>query len=560
MYLNTNIAAINAQRNLYQTNLSMDKTLERLSSGLRINSSADDASGLAIVEKMYAQRQGLTTAIQNTQDGIALFKIAEGALNQVGKMLSRMEELAVRASNQTLTTSDRGTIKSEIDQLIGQINTISKDTEYNTLKLLNGNLDVQTTTLTTAYRSGGSIKVLDAPGSIQDVSNLSFNLVSAGTAAAIAGSSVTGGTAIGGSNTSITVNGVEIGISTSDTVETIVSKINLQNSRTGVVATTSKVNGTSLLVSLVSGKIDVDAENVTKPVSGGNGFSIVQSSATAVGYLAVGSLNTVTGKENKISLGGADTVWSFITASTSTALNAQTGATGTNGVANLGGIAMTVKSSEGGTVFEMTNTGSKAFGVKIGVDLFNGASGGLILDNASFATGVTLASVNATIGGRLSIASTTTASGDTATITFSTGGKLNLQTGANYQQNLNYTITSVDASSIGRGASSKFGSLADISVDTATNAALSLKVVQQAIKDVSSVRATMGAVMNRLDYTDKTLQIQRENITAAESRIRDADVSLEMTAFVRQQILMQAGTSMLAQANQKPQSIMQLLQ
>ncbi|OQA77317.1 MAG: Flagellin [bacterium ADurb.Bin243] len=559
MYLNTNIAAINAQRNLYQTNLSMDKTLERLSSGLRINSSADDASGLAIVEKMYAQRQGLTTAIQNTQDGIALFKIAEGALNQVGKMLSRMEELAVRASNQTLTSSDRSTIKSEIDQLVGQINTISKDTEYNTLKLLNGNLDVQSTTQAASIRSSGSIKVLAAPGTVQDVSNLSFVLLSAGTAATIAAvTSAQAGTAIGIANTTMTVNGVEIGVSTSDTVETIVSKINLQNSRTGVIATTSK-SSTGLIVSLVSGKIDADAANVTKAGS----FTTAQTNGNAIGYLAVGSINTVTGQSNKIEVGGSELAWSFLTGGgTTTGLNGQGTATGTNAIATLGGIALTVKASEGGTVFEMTNSGSKAYGVKIGVELFNGAQGGLVLDNVTSATwGVTgMASATAYVSGRLAVASTVTASGDTAMISFSAANKLNLQTGANYQQNLEYTIGSIDAASIGRGASSKFGSLADISVDTASNAALSLKVVQQAIKDVSSVRATMGAVMNRLDYTDKTLQIQRENITAAESRIRDADVSLEMTAFVRQQILMQAGTSMLAQANQKPQSIMQLLQ
>jgi len=143
MYVNTNIPAFNAQRQLYANNLSLDKSLERLSSGLRINSGADDASGLAMAEKMKAQGVGLTSAIQNTQDGTSLFKIADGALDQVGRILSRLEELVVRANNRTLTDSDRITLQDEIGQLVDQISVISNNTEYNTLKLLDGNLDIK---------------------------------------------------------------------------------------------------------------------------------------------------------------------------------------------------------------------------------------------------------------------------------------------------------------------------------------------------------------------------------------------------------------------------------
>jgi len=543
MYLNTNIAAVNAQRNLYQTNLSMDKTLERLSSGLRINSSADDASGLAIVEKMFAQRQGLTTAIQNTQDGIALFKIAEGALNQVGKMLSRMEELAVRASNQTLTASDRETIKDELTQLMGQIDTISSDTEYNTLKLLNGNLDIKSSLIaSTANISNGNIKVLSVGGNAQNISNASFILTSIGQAAIASALNVaSNATASVAAATSIAVNGVEINIAAGDNVEAILTKINAKNSQTGVIATLS--NGRT--VNLISGKIDSDAANVVSITTG-----------TAVGYAIIGSINTVTGKANQIEIGGNSNIWSAYLGVVGLATSMGIIASGVNAGATLDGVAMSVKSSEGGTVLEMTNTGSKAYGIKVGIELFNGTYGGFIVNGAGAAGSGTIASATGATNAALI---RLVASADNARISLNVDNKLNLQTGANYQQALKYSIASIDVSSIGRGASTKFGSLADIKVDTAENASLSLKVVQQAIKDVSGIRATMGAIMNRLDYTDKTLQIQRENITAAESRIRDADVSLEMTAFVRQQILMQAGTSMLAQANQKPQSIMQLL-
>ncbi len=543
MYLNTNIAAVNAQRNVYQTNLSMDKTLERLSSGLRINSSADDASGLAIVEKMYAQRQGLTTAIQNTQDGIALFKIAEGALNQVGKMLSRMEELAVRAANQTLTASDRETIKDELTQLMGQINTISSDTEYNTLKLLNGNLDIKASLIaSTANISNGNIKVLSIAGEAQNITNAQFALTSIGQAAIITSNVAAAGVASSiTSATSIAINGVEISIAAGDNAEAIVSKINAKNSQTGVIATMTAARG----VSLVSGKIDTDAANIATVNTG-----------TIVGYAIVGTYNTVTGKDNRIEAGGNAAVWTFLGVIAAAGSITAIAVSGVNAAATLDGMAMSVKSSEGGTIFEMTNTGSKAYGLKVGSELYNGTYGGFIVTGAGAGSG-TVGSATGTGGAGTLVRLASSA--DNAKITLNVDSKLSLQTGANYQQALKYSIASIDVSSIGKNASSKFGSLADIKVDTAENASLSLKVVQQAIKDVSGIRATMGAIMNRLDYTDKTLQIQRENITAAESRIRDADVSLEMTAFVRQQILMQAGTSMLAQANQKPQSIMQLL-
>jgi flagellin len=544
MYLNTNIAAVNAQRNLYQTNFSMDRTLERLSSGLRINTAADDASGLAIVEKMYAQRMGLTTAIQNTQDSVALFKIAEGALNQVGKMLSRMEELAVRAANQTLTTSDRETIKDEIDQLLGQINTISSDTEYNSLKILDGAFDIKSSSLASSTNiSSNSIKVLSVGGNAQNVTNASFIITSVGQAAMTSGAAVAAGvTSVTAAATSVAVNGVEISISVGDNVEAMLAKINAKNSQTGVVATLSS----GRVVNLISGKIDADAANIVSITTG-----------TSIGYAVIGSLNTVTNRANQIDIGGDTQIWSsYLGVIDDGAASMGIIASGINATATLDGFTMATKSSEGGTVLEMTNTGSRAYGVKIGIELFNGTYGGFIINGAGEAGSGTIASAT---GATNTALVRLVSSADSAQVTLNVDNKLNIQTGANYGQSLKYSIASIDTSSIGRGASSKFGSLAEIKVDTADNASLSLKVVQQAIKDVAGVRATMGSIMNRLDYTDKTLQIQRENITAAESRIRDADVSLEMTAFVKQQILTQAGTSMLAQANQKPQSIMQLL-
>ena len=523
MYINTNIASINAQRHLYQSNMDLDRSLERLSSGLRINSAADDASGLAIADKMSAQRSGMTSAIQNTQDSSALFKIAEGALSQVGKMLSRVEELTVRAANQTLTSSDRVAISSEINELINQIDTISNQTEYNTMKLLNGSVDIQTSLAITTGQSG-SMKVLDAANTVKNIaSTVTVTINAVGTAASAA--NTVGATAVQvGTSGTITVNNVDISVISSDTADTVVAKINAQNSKTGVVAVKGTVGNR---VALITGVVDADAANVIAKGS-------TASFGSAMGYIKVGTAQNIT-------INGNSAIWAQM--GYTAALNTY-GASGTNASVTLAGLAFTVTDGKEGTYLEMKNSGSDAYGVKLGIDLFNGGDGGFIRS--------TMASVTSAVM-RISTAL------DAATLSINTGNMIQIQVGANYNQNLKYSINAMDSVSIGAGASSKFASLSQIAVDTVSNANLSLKVVQKAITDVADTRAAIGSILNRLDYTDKTLQVQRENMAAAESKIRDADISLEMTAFTRQQILMQAGTSMLAQANSKPQTILQLL-
>jgi len=520
MFINTNIAAVNSQRHLYNANSSLDKTLEKLSSGMRINSGADDASGLAMVEKMQAQVQGLTTSVQNTQDGSALFKIAEGALNQVGKMLARMEELAVRAGNKTLTDSDRITMKDEINQLVDQIDVISSNTEYNTIKLLNGNLDVKKIVVQT-NGTAGSIRVLKTPGTVKAADKLSLSITTVGSAAVATGAIAAFGAAvpIGQSNV-IMLNGVEINVASADTVDTVLSKLNEQNSRTGVVAVKSPAPGNT--VNLITGVLDPDASNVM-------GVGSTSVNGSALGYLTVGTAATIT-------LGGSTNIWSALGFN-----GALTNyfASGTNAAGLFSGINMVGK----GSVLEMQNSGSPAYGLQVGVGMYNGAYGGYILADCALATAIN----------HLSVA------GDSINVSLDVSNKLELQIGANYMQKISYSIASIDSSNLGMGASTKFSSLAQVDISTVEFAGISLKVVQQAVKDVSAARASMGAVLNRLDYTDKTLQVQRENMTAAESKIRDADMALEMSSFTKQQIVVQAGTAMLAQANSKSQTILQLL-
>lgn len=527
MFVNTNIPAFNAQRQLYANNLSLDKSLERLSSGLRINTGADDASGLAMAEKMKAQSVGLTSAIQNTQDGTSLFKIADGALDQVGRILSRLEELVVRANNRTLTDGDRITLQDEITQLIDQVSVISNNTEYNTLKLLDGNLDIKKN-LTVSPGLPGSMKILQTPGTVKTATNMVLSITSRAMPAAVSASNAASAGLVGLQNT-ININGVDVQVSSSDTLNTVLSKINQANSKTNVIA----VQLSNGFVGLVSGTIDSDSQNISKGISSAQTFNSAAGNGSAVGYTIVGTAAT-------ISLGGDTGIWSWLGYQNS--LNTFA-VSGTNVAGVLGGIKMQAT----GNTLIMEDAGSPMYGIKIGTSMYNEAYGGYVLTGTSAGTSLNQAIYYVT------------SATDQASISTNDQKKVGLQLGANYNQSIAYSLQSVSPDIIGVGASSKLSSLKQVNVITLTDANLSLKVIQKAITDVTTIRAAIGATLNRLDYTEKTIRVQRENMQSAESKIRDADMALEMTYYTRNQILSQTATAMLAQANQRPQNVLQLL-
>jgi len=530
MYINTNVSALNAQRQLYMNELGLDKSLERLSSGLRINTGADDASGLAIAEKMRAQNVGLTTAIQNTQDGSSFFKIADGSMDQVSRILSRAEELLVRANNRTLTDNDRLTIQEELTQLIDQIKVTAQNTEYNTLKFLDGSIDIKKslsidTTIVPAVVNG-SLKILETPGTVKSASAVVLSITALATPAVLDATPAPAPAGTVGTQSTINVNGVDVQIASSDTVSTLLSKINAANSKTKVIAVMSGAVPPS--VGLVSGIIDDDAKNIVDGVGGA-----AAKNGSAIGYSLVGSQQTIL-------LGGDSNIWGWL----GFGPPIPAAVAGTNVAGNLGGISM----QGSGSVLAMEDSGSQLYGMKIGTNMYNDAYGGYVITGPG--TGA------ATIASCTVDTSQVT---DGAFITTDDSKKTALQLGANYNQSIAYTIKSIMPDSLGVGASSKISSLSQISVISVEDANLSLKVLQKSITDITSIRAEIGATLNRLEYTEKTLRIQRENMASAESKIRDADMAQEMTTYTRNQILAQTGTAMLAQANSRPQSVLQLL-
>jgi len=389
MRINHNISALNAWRALDNVNTSMGKTLEKLSSGLRINRAGDDAAGLAISEKMRGQIKGLDMAVKNSQDAISLIQTAEGALTETHSILQRMRELAVQAASDTNINVDREQIQAEIDQLREEIDRIARTTEFNTMKLLDGKLE--------SFRAKPDAKIVTG-GNI----DLELGTVS---------SSAKEGTYI-----------FEVGQLTGSVTSGLDVKITIFD-KSGTVSTK--------FVSLSSGKA----------VIGNVSFS-----------------------------------WNSSTFS----------------LANFGG-ALALNQVVDSAVARVEET------------------------NASIAV-----------------------------------SNLVFQIGANEGHNLALGIVDMSAAALGLTDDS-------LKVTDQDSAERSIMVVDAAIHKVSTARASLGAVQNRLEHTISNLGIASENLTAAESRIRDVDMAKEIMEFTKQQILMQSANAMLAQANMIPQNVLQLL-
>lgn len=372
--INQNVTALTAHKNLINTDSSRTKSLERLSSGLRINKAADDAAGLGISEKLRSQIKGLSMASRNAQDGISLIQTAEGALSETSSLLIRMRELAVQAASESITDNDRENISREMDQLKDEISRIATTTEFNTKKLLDG-----------------SLKVTKA-----------------------------------------------------------------------AVDATVEVKSGSAIVTGATGTVSADATYQVKLVANGASIDAVISSSAGATTATVSGVDA------------------------------------TSGTATLEGITFTVATAATADIGKVAYV--KAF------------------DNIAAQTEDT---------------------------------SLEYQIGANVGQTTKVGIASMTAESLG---------VAGISVDTMLKSQDTISQLDRAIGWVANERSSLGAVQNRLEHTITNLGVAGENLSASESQIRDVDMAAEMTSFVRDQIMMQAGVSMLAQANSSPQMILNLLQ
>ncbi|HOX67613.1 MAG: flagellin [Burkholderiaceae bacterium] len=393
--INTNINSLTAQRNLNASQGSLSTSMQRLSSGLRVNSAKDDAAGLAIAERMNTQVRGLNVAARNANDGISLAQVAEGALGKVGDMLQRMRELAVQSANATNSADDRKALQSEVGQLRDEINRVAKQTSFNGTKLLDGSFSAATFQI--GANSGEAITIAALTNASTDgLSNVDYG---AGNVTDVSTGTITTLTAVAAGTLAMTVDGTEYDLaalgdarSAEERLGQVAEAINRRASDTGVTAYLSKETDGDYTIEFRSSKLDS------------------------------------TGVPAAVSFGG----------------------------------------------FTVAETG--------------------IGD-----TSATIAATNAT-------------------------------------------------------------GIADLSVETTEESWLAIKQIDDSLDQINSARATLGAVQSRFENAVSNIMIQSENTAAARGRIMDADFAAETANLSRAQILQQAGTAMVAQANQLPQQVLQLLQ
>lgn len=554
MRINHNIAALNTHRQLTGNTDATNKSIEKLSSGLRINRAGDDAAGLAISEKMRSQVRGLDMASRNAQDGISLIQTAEGALNETHSILQRMRELATQSANGTNTDTDRSALQDEMNQLTSEINRVGNTTEFNTQKLLNGGMastdgakitkaTSATITLsgpTTAFQSAAKITV----------DNQTFDLSQAGT--------LTGGGAA--SDLTVLGNVTSGGTKLSDLVD-------ITQTVAGVLTFTAKSQGAGSTITFNGGGGDAalgSAAGDDKTVKG-TSTTMERAGVEGTAALSAADVSIAVGDSLQITIGNGSAVTVDLNTGTS-AKNYLTN-TGVDQNAKDAAAADLIKDLnaalqqaglDGQVSASLSDTGKVQFISESGKDITvaNGTGTPIAALGAGFAT---VQNVQQVVGPGAQ----------------GSGFSTKFQIGANTGQSMSLTVSDMRSAALGiTGNAGQQGftktntvtngtndvkAEAALNISTKEDASNSIKVLDKAIGSVSNERAKLGSVQNRLEHTINNLGTASENLTAAESRIRDVDMAKEMMEQTKNNILAQASQAMLAQANQQPQGILQLL-
>ena len=524
MIINHNMNALNAHRNMNVNNTAAGKSMEKLSSGLRINRAGDDAAGLAISEKMRGQIRGLTQASRNASDGISMIQTAEGALNETQNILQRMRELSVQSSNDTNTAADRESIQKEIEQLTEEIDRIGNNTEFNTQSLLKGDGS-------TKLEATGVVIADMTKGTDVETTEAKVEFKVAADNAATQGQ--------------VKLNGqiVDINVGTGNTKAQIASEIKKQlelgieqNDLLKGQFKVSVNNDTVTIEALKGGDYAGSKGKIEVTKSAGAGATNLQST----GGTAIDNNNPVKGEGNTTGATAASTKITLPNAA--------------DDIKALIGKGITL----GDTQIEFYDAGKGAYsGDAIGVDIGSATKGDDVVANIIAQTqdkikGATLSIDNA--NAKVLIVSSTE-KGANSTVNVQDGAKnegfeATFQVGANSNQTIAISIGDMRADALG---------IKNVDLRTAEGSQEATSTIQAAIEKVSTERAGLGAVQNRLEYTISNLDNTTENLTSAESTLRDVDMAKEMMTFSKNNILNQAAQAMLAQANQQPQNVLSLL-
>jgi flagellin len=471
LVINTNIMSLDAQRYLQKSGDQLATALQRLSSGMRINSAKDDAAGLAIADRFTSQINGLNQAARNSNDGISLAQTGEGALQQVTSNLQRIRELAVQSLNATNSASDRQALDAEVQQLKSEIDRVSQTTSFNGVKLLDGSFASQ------AFQVGAN-------------------------------------------------QGETISVSAITSARTSALGQSYTASHTGTATTTA----------LASGDLTLNGAAIQASVAGaGNGQSAASAYAIAAAINA--SQSAVVATANATSVAGvAATSFGNITAGDITINGVSVGAIVGGGAAPAQGTAIAAAinavSAASGVSATAAGTGAVTLTTADGRDIVIGLAGTASTASTGFAAATTHGTIN------LSASSAT--------------GNVNITVAGNNVAYAGLTATTYAGAQGGTA-------LSNVDVLGVTSAGAALTSVDAALAQVDGIRAALGAYQNRFQSAISSIQATAENLTSSRSRIQDADFAAETANLTKAQILQQAGTAMVAQANTSPQGVLALL-
>jgi flagellin len=608
--INTNVSSLTAQRNLTTSQGQLATALQRLSSGLRINSAKDDAAGLAISERFTTQIRGLNQAVRNANDGISLAQTAEGALGETGNALQRIRELAIQSANSTNSASDRTALNAEAAQLLAEIQRNGLTTQFNGQNILDGTFS------SAQFQVGANANQTISFG----IQGATTNLLGAYQAT----STVVTSSAFDGAG--FTVNGVEVGVSaatsaagvTADSATAKATAINSKTAQTGVSATaassvqgsaptarSSLANGALAINGIAVGAIARDASAVTQGRNAATAINAVtnQTGVTALADASTGALSLTTSDGRNIALtstaGNAAGATAILNA---TGLDVSVGANATGHdtfTLTVGGNFDLSSPAAGsptegdsftleGLTYEFTTDATVGAG-NVAVTVADGNSptlvataialavhtqyglGNTAVDATSAAAVVTLTNSKFGANGTLATFSdagvvgggTTSAlaeSAETAGTNAADGTGITTRGTITLSSAANFTLGGADLAFGGLAAAAPALTRLDtVNISTVSGANAAIAVLDGALSQVTSIRADLGAVQNRFSSTVANLTTTSENLSAARSRILDADFAAETASLTRAQILQQAGTAILAQANAIPQNVLSLL-
>ena len=544
--VNTNVASLNTQKNLNKASDALSTTMQRLSSGLKINSAKDDAAGLQISNRLTSQINGLNVAIKNANDGISIAQTAEGAMQESTNILQRMRELALQSANGSNSDEDRASLQQEFNALSGELTRIANTTTFGGKKLLDGSMgntsfQIGANANQTVSFSLSSVAAKDLKGTYSNASttggatDLSASVV--GDVVTVDGSTTATYTAPSGSDATLTINGTAVTIADGSNADAAVLAIN----KAGIKGVTAVNNGGDITISNTGGNVTIGANAVG--FTAGTSSNYVEAPIDRASV--IGSAGSFTVNGESVTFDNTDDVDTILAAIGTATGGDVTGAVDTNG-------RITLTSANGESIELADATGGSLASL--------GLSAGTTEATLQSDTSVTLNGTEIKLRKGSDM--------DSIVTTINTAS-----TGVTASKNDDGTLklSSVDDFTVAGGAALGLteGSIAadtqeitvsNLDISTVDGSQTAIQVLDGAMQQIDSERAKLGAVQNRFDSTVSNLQNIAENASSARSRIQDADFAAETAELAKQQTLQQASTAILAQANQLPSAVLSLLQ